>query len=485
MTHLKFRLPSRDESGLAMITVIGIATILFAVATTMFVQTMTNLGMATQEESFEQSIQVADAGVEEALFQLNKLETWNTGETLPASFASRAAERTWAETAASTAATNSPSTRLKTTPEGQYVIVKPSNSTSVIYAVGYVPNFTASAATREARVIRATYAMGPLPSKFAILTRGDLTLGPSHTSIKGGSVHANGDLTVTGNGKIDGFVTSSGDFTNANPTKLKFGDAINSGGGRPPVDVPLIKPIDYYGNSHYDLCPDGTVKPGPKFPGTPKNTTLTPCNPALTSLPYNNKTGYRGWFYRGTVGTHGAVWEFESKKGYDGVYYIKDGSAHISAKKIEKWNVTILASATGADCALTGGDIIMRNGKVGTGEGSKNKHWNPHPDSPGMLMVAGRDFDHGNAYANVLSGDFVNGFAHSHDLNGIIYAYEQFRNGKKHLETQGSLISYGAPGCNSAGSPVSTNVSGHPHVEWAGTLTVPTDRVRILAWEEM
>jgi hypothetical protein len=468
----------KNERGVALITVMGMAGVLFVITTTIAIQSLNNLRQAGGEKRYEQTIQVADAGLERGLFELNK-----TTPNLPSTtfstttFASASAERDYVISVANAAATSSPATRLFSTPEGQFVIVKPSNIADRIYSVGYVPSFAAAAANRKIRVIRATYGIGPIPAKYAILSRGDLTLGNVHTSIKGGSVHANGNLTVTGHGKVDGFVTSSGGFTNSEPNKLKFGDSINSGGGRPAVDVPMLKPIDYYANSHYDLCPDGTVRPGPKYPGTPKNTTTTPCNAGLSALPIDSKTGFRGWFFNGSSGTHGPIWQFKSKKAYDGVYYVHNGSAYIS-EKTKKWNVTVYASATGADCSLTGGDIIVRNGK--------SSDWNAHPDGGGVLFLAGRDFDFGNVYASgVDKKDFANGRAHVHHMTGIVYAYEQFRIGKDHFELEGSVVSYGASGCNSTGSPASTNVSGHPHIEWAGTLTIPTDRVRITQWEEL
>ena len=469
----------RDERGVALITVMGLAGILFVITTTIAVQSLTNLQQAGGERRYEQTIQVADAGLERALFELNKdtpnLPTTNFTTT---TFATTAAERSYVLSVANAAATGSPSTRLFETPEGEYVMVNPSNIANTIYSVGYVPSFAAASSSQKVRVIRATYGLGPLPAKFAILTRGDLTLGSVHTSIKGGSIHANGNLTVTGKGKVDGFVTSTNGFTNSDPNRLKFGDSLNSGGGRPAVEVPLLNPTTYYPNSHYDLCPDGSVRAGPKYPGTAKNTTTTPCNASLSALPIDSKTGFRGWFFNGTSGTHGPIWEFKSKKAYDGVYYVHQGSAWIS-QKVKKWNVTVYASTTGTDCALTGGDIIVRDGK--------SSDWNSHTDGGGILFLAGRDFDFGNVYASgVDKKDFANGRAHVHHMSGIVYAYEHFRVGKDHFELNGSLVSYGSGSCNSAGSPAGpANVSGHPHIQWAGTLTIPTDRVRITQWEEL
>ena len=467
----------KDERGVALITVMGLAGILFVITTTIAVQSLNNLRQAGGEKRYEQTIQVADAGLERALFELNK-DTPNLPTTTftTTTFASTTAERDYVTGLANAAATASPSTRLFNMPEGQYVIVRPANVANTVYSVGYVPSFAAAATTKKIRVIRATYGLGPLAAKYAILTRGDLTLGPQHTSIKGGSIHANGNLTVTGHGKVDGFVTSTGAFSNTEPNKLKFGDSLNSGAGRPAVDVPLLRPTDYYANSHYDLCPDGTVRPGPKYPGTPKNTTTTPCNASLSPLPIDSKTGFRGWFFNGSSGTHGAIWQFKSKKAYDGVFYVHQGSAWIS-EKVKKWNVTIYASTTGVDCALTGGDIIVRNGK--------SSDWNSHTDGGGILFLAGRDFDFGNPYSSGSKTDFANGRAHVHHLSGIVYAYEHFRIGKDHFELDGSLVSYGLGNCNSSGSPVSNNISGHPHIQWAGTLTIPTDRVRITQWEEL
>jgi hypothetical protein len=467
------RLRNNTEAGLALVTVIGTAGVLFVLTSIIAIQSVSNLRSVGVETRHETAVQVSDSGIDLALFELNKSELWNTGESSPASFASAAAERTWALAAATTAATNAPATRLKRSPEGEYVVVKPSNS-SLIYSVGWVPSFSAPTSARKVRVLRASYGSTSLPTNnFAFLTNGDLEFGNKHLDVKFGSVHANGDMTITGKGKIDGAVTATGGYYK--PGDLKIGDVTNSGGGRPAVGVPIVKPQDYYSKSQYDLCPDGTVRGGPENPDSGKrNSGTTPCGgPILVS---NATSGYRGWKPVTVSGTYGQVWKYDTKTPYDGVYYIKDGSAWL-AQKIKKWNVTVLAAATGNDCNKVGGDIVMRDGT--------HDNLNPHSGGEGILFMAGRDFDHGDPYVDGDKKDFVTGRGHSHKLNGLVYAYEHFSAGKDHFRIDGSIIAAAVDGCNSPGSPVSRNITGHAHIKYVPTQLVPADKIRVTAWEEL
>src|SRR5690349_10209598 len=110
----------RDERGIALITVMGIAGILFVVTTTIALQSFNNLKQVGNERRFEQSIQVADAGIEQGLFELNKNPDAPANLTVVTpTTTTPAAERASVVAAANTVGTNTPST-IKQGPDGQY-----------------------------------------------------------------------------------------------------------------------------------------------------------------------------------------------------------------------------------------------------------------------------------------------------------------------------------------------------------------------------
>ncbi|MGH2729368.1 MAG: hypothetical protein ACRDJI_02040, partial [Actinomycetota bacterium] len=71
------RLRVSDERGLALISVIGIGSVLLGLTAIIAVQSVNNLSQARQQKYFEQAIQVADMGINDSLFRLSENETYN------------------------------------------------------------------------------------------------------------------------------------------------------------------------------------------------------------------------------------------------------------------------------------------------------------------------------------------------------------------------------------------------------------------------
>src|SRR5215210_8761481 len=77
-----------DERGMAMIMVIGTASVLAIITAVIAVQSISNLRQAGTERAFERSLHVADAGVDQMLYRIKKQKkedqtNYTTGEPTP------------------------------------------------------------------------------------------------------------------------------------------------------------------------------------------------------------------------------------------------------------------------------------------------------------------------------------------------------------------------------------------------------------------
>jgi hypothetical protein len=469
--HMVTRGRCSDERGIAMVSVVGMSAILFGFATIVMTRSISDYNQVRHDRRFEQAIQVADSGVDHMLFKLGTDLTYTTGETVPDFGGDVAAEEAWvlenvddAEPDCNTTGCN----QLVTTPEGQWATIRPVNA-EVIYSVGYVPT---RANPFRTRVIRAAYDYAPFVPSVAILTDGDLVIsGNPSISGAGGSVHANGDIEFNGNPTVEGYASAVGECDGCVPPTV--GDAANSGGGMPEREVPLIDPRENYFMSEYDLCPDATVRTGPSYSaggGFFPNSTLTPCNGQILE-DTGGGDEYRGWKMSGTdVGNQGAKWDMSGNTGYDGVYYVYQGSAKVSGtpgSSATPWNLTILAEAVGTGeepthCPHVGGDIGI----------SGNPVMRRHDKAQPLHLIAGRDLE--------VSGN------PGVSYEGVLAAHEQFSISGNPSIT-GAIIANDY--CDTSGSPVSEpeiEVSGNPNIFYDGTLEIPLGRrIRTTHWNEL
>lgn len=463
---------------MALIMVVGTASVLAIITSIIAVQSISNLRQAGTERAYERSLHVADAGVDHMLFLIRQQKQANqtdltTGETTPPVFASVQAERQWVLARAAEAYAATPThDRLETTREGDWIAMRP-RGVPLVYSVGYVPSYAAATAPSDAsgkiRVLRAEYDFAPFSPTTAILTDGDLELGGNaKVDGSGPNVHGNRDVRVIGGSvQVGGFVSSSGGFSGS----PNVGDPANTGGGRPRIEVPEIDPRANYSMSEYDLCPDGKVRAGPNYDAAGMDvvngiaavasTSTTPCNGSVLALD-----GFRNWARRG------AYWTYSGTGSDHGVYYIYQGSATIAGSPgtaAAPWKVTIFAEAVGSgsndhQCphTHTGGDIDIQG--------------NPttvfHDKAQGLGYVAGRDL--------VIQGTASSGFY----FVGVHAAHEQFRIlGTASME--GSVIAENA--CHTGGSPAgpTSEVGGNVKITFNGASVPLGSNIRTTLWLEI
>ena len=453
---------------MALIMVIGTASVLAIITAVIAVQSISNLRQAGTERAFERSLHVADAGVDHMLFLIKQEKQENqsdltTGEPTPDATYSPEEERQWVLDQADAAVAADPG-RLVTTREGDWVAMRPQGG-PLIYSVGYVPS---KAAPSKIRVVRAEYDFAPFSPTTAILTDGDLELnGNPRVDGTGPNVHGNGNVAVIGGSvEVGGFVSSSGELSGS----PNVGDPDNTGGGRPRIEVPDINPRANYAMSEYDLCPDGTVRTGPSYDAGPEPV------PAATGVPCSgtilaDNTDFRDWEKQGDDASQGAQWTYRGNGPgqYDGVYYIYLGSARVPGSPgsdLDPWEVTIFAEASGSgpdepDCPHTGGDIDVSGGATMVF----------HDKGEGLSFVAGRDLE--------ISGTPGSGF----NFIGVHAAHEQF-DVRGNARMEGAVLANDS--CDTPGSPVDDSaVGGNVEVTYDGASVPLGSNIRTTLWLEI
>jgi hypothetical protein len=465
--RMSARRHSADERGIAMVSTVLMGAILFAIAAIVMTRNFSDYNQVRSDRRFEQAIQVADSGVDHTLYKVGAAPSYTTGEELPAEYmgpnVDRVAEEAWV-------LDNVKDNPLVTTPEGQWATIRPWNA-DVIYSVGYVPT---RSAPYKVRIIRAAYDYAPFVPSVAILTDGNLQIGGSATITgAGGSVHANGNVIVSGSPHIDGYVSASGSCTGCVPPPpgATIQNQGESGPGKPKREVPLINPRENYVMSDYDLCPNGQIRTGPSYidDGKAPNTTGAPCGGTLIAVA-SASTPWRGWKYMGFDSSKAHQWHFSDPAPFDGVYYIYQGSAQVTSSPgtpTTPWKVTLFAEAISSGeepghCPHVGGDIDMAGG--GTVK--------PNSKAQPLHLIAGRDL-------------LMNGTP-GNKWEGVYAAHEQFKL-EGHVEMNGVIIANDY--CDTVGSPVSKNiinVGGSAKINYDGGLEVPLGRrIRTTHWNEL
>ena len=460
---------SADERGIAMVSVVLMGAILFAIAAIVMTRNFSDYNQVRSDRRFEQAIQVADSGVDHTLYKVGATPTYTTGEKLPPEYmgpnVDRDAEKAWVLDEIDPS--KPPSNPLVTTPEGQWATIRPYNA-NVIYSVGYVPT---QAAPFKVRVIRAAYDYAPFVPSVAILTDGNLQIGGAATITgAGGSVHANGDVIYGGSPSVSGYVSASGSCTGCeSPT---IGDPANSGAGKPKREVPLINPRENYVMSDYDLCPNGEIRTGPSYAdpgGLAPNTSGVPCGGTPIAVA-TASSSWRGWKYMNFDSLKGHQWHFSDPAPFDGVYYIYQGSAQVTSSPgtpTTPWKVTLFAEAVSSGdepghCPHVGGDIDMAGG--GTVR--------PNSKAQPLHLIAGRDLQMNGTPGN--------------KWEGVYAAHEQFEL-KGNVEMNGVILANDY--CDTVGSPVSQNiinVGGSAKINYDGGFEVPLGRrIRTTHWNEL
>lgn len=495
---LRFR-RNDDRGGVAIIAVISMGAALTIVLGALFVRSSSQMNAVGVDRSRQRSIQVADAGIDDAVARLSAAgvnldsdtafpELHGNGDSwdpaVPANIAGPD-ERAWvlAQAAAK------PSARIQTSPHGQWVHIiprptvipdsVPMQKKRLIYSVGYIPT---KAAPKHTRVIRSEYDFtDSFAFEGAILTDGDLYItGTPDILGTEGSVHANGDLIIGGTPVISGSATAEEDCVGT----VNTGDGKGCQAYQPHRAVPTIRPRNHWELSQFDLCPNGQVRKGPAHPsGTgvpdPDEDGVNPCDTGDV-IGSGSGQGFNGWKFN----SNPPQWFVSGANttAADGVYYVYLATADVTGQKSDapRWFATIIAEAKangaershcphfGLDTSKPGGDIRIAG----------NRRMSSHPSALGLLAVAGRDF--------TLTGNTTG----ARFYEGVMAAHEQFRVSG---ESQSNGIVMANDGCDTPGSPVNrtgTNqmgIHGNPTITHDGSLDPPfsVNDLRITRWLEL
>lgn len=462
-SRLLIRLGDRDEGGFALVVVIALTAVTLGLIAVITVSAQRSLTSSRAHSNFEGSLAAAETGIDSTLSTINA--AFNNGVTYTspspcsvtapsATFTSDTQERTWARDAL----LGLPASCLVTTPDGQYVAVRPTNRQAV-YAMGWSPSMASASAKR--RLVKAEYLFSPYKPSNAVLTGGGLNFSGSVAvntvgAATSADVHANQSISgISGSTQIQGAVSASGSLLGG------CGSGVTGGctAAAPLQTIPAFtarglytSQVANYPNNWYDLCPDGTVRVG--GPNLGSDGTITPC---LGALAADN----RGWTFTAGSGTTAPLWTLPRTAGgpFPGVYYAYDGDAQIgdTGNSSVNWNITVLAEAKAggstdpSTCYKLGGNISW-------------KLFNLTPYMSGVQMVADAD----------LTGD-----ANDTAGTGLFYAGDAINLNTSSATLTGAVIA--ANSCAAAG----TNTIQGVTINFDQTFEAPlSDIIRTSLWLE-
>jgi len=453
----------RDERGMAMAMVLFLGMALMALTSVVVLRGVRQFGNTGGDARWEQSLNVAESGLDQGIAILAENPLFTTGEMFPVEVVTRESERAWAVEVAD----ERPAANLVSTPEGEYAIIKPANSPAV-YVVGFTPSRLV--AGRRVRVVRGEVDVELIETfwllRFAFLSGGDTLFSGNPTLLSGTNVgvHSNGYLTASGSTFISGCISASdGASVTGSVSQEPY---CPDPGDQPIEEIPVIDPRLYWYLSQYDLCPNGTVKAGPAHSTYGHTVGSVPCTgQVLASDPAVN---YRGWKYEGCCDPQtGADWSYHSDGAFDGVYYFHEGSVSITSNPgsdADPWEVTLLIEPSGECPNLIGGDLDM----------SGTPRIQPYPGTNNLLVLAGRDIQ-----VSGTPGMFMSGILAAHEQVYVI--------GNPTVE-EGGFIAEDA--CNSVDDLVDATIaSGNTTVSNTGPVETPmtglVPHTVLVSWDEL
>ena len=450
----------KQESGVAIITVVLLAMVVAAVAATLMLRSLRNYDETLAERQRVDALSVAESGLDAGVFELNEDDAYfsvpnSYGYAAP--FTTDQAERAWVLTAVSALALSPTGSG-----NGEYVIVKPQGR-DVVYAVGYIPTLIDADVSRVVKLQYGQFAHSPAGLSEALIADGNISISGNSTFTGTlGNIHANGNLSSSGATAVSGHASSGGSYSGTFIT----GDPANSGSTGEVKTVPRTEPIRLHHLSEYDMCNNGRVYAGPAHSDpTKQGTAGAPCSG--TELANANGTEYRGWRKIGTESNGAANWDYTTEDKYPGVYFFDGGNAKIEPSPGEgtsPWEATIIANPIGG--------VSCPNNRGGDIEFSGNPFMIPYSAAEPWLLVAGRDLKvSGNAdsygrpgnEALVTSIEQVTVSGNPHTYGAFIINDE--------CDTPGSLIP--RTDLEISGNPIFTfnGEFGYPGTGRAGTTT--------------
>jgi len=333
----------RGERGVGMLAVLALIVVLDLLLLVAARLAGTAISSTFQDQSVTGAFHAAEAGLNHLMFVVGRNAAYDTGQRLPEDddgdgrpdFGAEG-ERGWVT--AQAAASND----LLDLTTGQAVFIKPGQPDgsrgNLLYAVGYVPS---RGSPRSVRVLKVVYTAGVVPNA-AILTDGDLVISGTHTvSGEKGSVHANANLSLSGDSNVARNATASGSYIQSgNPT---IGGI--AGGDRSRLRMPSINLAGLRLLADYELRSDGWVYAGQSgqagTPGTPLADTT-------------GGTAYLGWKQERTGP---GKWNLAGNAKQDGTYYV-EGDAVISGNPgnlAAPWRASIFATGS---ILITGSPVL-------------------------------------------------------------------------------------------------------------------------------
>lgn len=423
----------RKDDGFALVTVLGFGFIITLTVTTLFAVTLNEVRSSSAHVKYQQTIDLAESGIDRSLATLLANSSWSCGPDAPADVLSgdRAAQRAWA-TAQITAIATSPAPAcpvydappdpaLANVPR-HYVAIRPSNLRTV-FSLAWTGDNPAS--STRVRLVKAEYLFGSYRITTALLTNGSITSCASYDAGLAAGVagpvriHTNsGDACTPGSAGGASIVLTKGPTQKAVP-------AVN------PRDI-YRSQAPLYATSWYDLCPDGSVR----RPDT--TATGQPCTGAVLAA----SGGYNGWT------KSGSTWTFKGGSA-PGVYYGYHSDIVIDGNDVPAATTLMTEATADRACPKTDGDIKL-----------KKTSWNA-PFIPGLMAVAGGSF-YQNTQAVAGSGAFLtqgsfNQHTSAHDkITGSVIA-ESYCGESNDL--QGSTLSW------DGGEQLPINSSIHPTLQ--------------------
>ncbi|MBT8164042.1 MAG: hypothetical protein HKO63_07230 [Acidimicrobiia bacterium] len=442
------RLLRSDDDGVAIITVTLVGVAVAGIVAVLAINTVRNYRESREERQVGEVLLLAEAGLDEAIFELNQDNTYSTVGAMPGAL-DAAGEEAWVRSQAAGMATIPGE-------NGEYVIIKPEGS-DVVYSVAYTPAREVPSA--QVQVLKADLYLEPptpgspyLPSR-GFSSAGNLTIGNSGSAgVYGtaGGVHANGILSQGGSATVLGCATAYGpnDFAASNPP----GCGPATGYFEP---IPEVEPLLFHSLSMFDLCVEGgvgVVRAGPAHSDPAKQgANGLPCSGEKVGSP-----GDVGWQLKP------AGWSYQ---GGAGVFFVNGGQVGIDRDSGTGVNGATIITAASNEATLTC-NTATRVGNVADGdiEIAGGVQLTPHPSAGDLALVAGRDIRaRGNA-----------------NVWGALLAREQIGLGGT-PGANNALI--GSSPCHTPGSPIARNeFSGDASITYNGGLSIPNYGVLNPVW---
>lgn len=388
----------KNDTGLGMITVIGVSSVLIVVVAISVSVAVFSLGSSRDHLNYEASLTAAETGLNATLGEIQAANDtggvivqdpdcapWWPAQFNPASPPQPAAESAWVKAAIDDMAPEC----FATGGQGTYVSWRASDVNGVplpfIYAAGWSPNRENE--RNASRLVKVEYMFSPYRPSEAVLSQGSIEIsGSVDISMQDpanpdtADIHSNSFINVSNNSlQVQGQMTSSAGFTGTScPSGVQLGCTAEAA----PISVPLVSARTVYRNlakstsaSWFDLCVDRTVSPPVGVVKTPNTTTFEPCT-GTTEL--SRAESFRGWTFDGNDSTKywDDEWNFVPAYGtdYPGTYYVYRANAILGGpgRVADNATVSVLAEAAPttdsstplATCNKAGGNIEWKGVRI-------------------------------------------------------------------------------------------------------------------------